>query len=322
MSRLRILNAEPGRFSREARDALAALGKVDEVEADRSFLLQHLADYDVVLVALRNTLDAELLARPGRLRCIVSPTTGLDHIDLTRADELGITVLSLRGETAFLNDVTATAELTWGLLLALLRRIPAAHSDVTGGSWRRNAFCGHELKGKTLGIVGHGRLGKMVAHYGLAFRMDVLAVDTSPDPRAEGVVFVALPELLARSDVVSLHLPLNDQTRGWFDSRAFGAMRPGAVFLNTARGEIVDQAALLGALRSGRLAGAAVDVLAGETSTDPNWLDTNELARYARANDNVLITPHIGGVTHESVAQTNLFIIRKLRNHLERASRP
>jgi D-3-phosphoglycerate dehydrogenase / 2-oxoglutarate reductase len=317
MARLRILNAEPGRFSVEARAALDLLGDVDEVEADRAFLLEHLGVYDVVIVALRNTFDAELLGRAARLRCIVTPTTGLDHIDMRHAAERGIDVLSLRGETAFLNDVSATAELAWGLLLALLRRIPAANADVAAGRWRRNEFCGHELKGKTLGIVGHGRLGRMVARYGVAFRMDVLAFDRVPDAVAEGVQFVELTELLARSDVVSLHLPLNDETRGFIDARALRAMRPGAVLVNTARGEIVDQDALLDALRDGHLAGVAADVLAGETSLDGGWLARNELAAHARSHGNVILTPHIGGVTHESVAQTNLFIIRKLSNYLE-----
>jgi len=317
MQRPRILNAEPGRFSKEAKAALDAIGDVDEVDADRSFLLQHIANYEVVVVALRNTIDAEVLSHANRLKCVVSPTTGLDHIDLRCAAERDIAVLSLRGETAFLGDISATAELTWGLLLALLRRIPAAHADVMSARWRRDEFCGSELKGKTLGIVGHGRLGKMVARYGLAFRMTVLAFDKAADTTTDGVTFVDLPELLSRSDVVSLHLPLNDETRGCFAAKAFQEMRRGAVFLNTARGELVDQAALLDALRSGHLAGAAADVLAGETSLDPNWLENNELARHARNHGNVLLTPHIGGVTHESVEQTNMFIIRKLQNYLE-----
>jgi D-3-phosphoglycerate dehydrogenase len=311
----RILNAECGRFSAEARTALQALGQVDEVEADRDFLLQHVADYDVLVVALRNTIDAALLEHARRLKVIVTPTTGLNHIDQAAARSRNITILSLQGETGFLNQVSATAELTWGLLLALLRHIPAAHASVMQGRWDRNAFYGHELKDKTLGIVGCGRLGSMVARYGLAFRMSVLAHDIRPAEQ-EGVAFVALPELLQRSDVVSLHLPLNDATRNFFDACCFARMKQGAVLLNTARGELVDTSALLDALGNGRVAGAAMDVLADETSLDPEWLGRHPLASYARTHGNVLISPHIGGVTHESVSSTNLFMIRKLERYV------
>jgi D-3-phosphoglycerate dehydrogenase / 2-oxoglutarate reductase len=313
----RILNTEPHRLSSAARAALAALGAVTEVEADRAYLLRHIGEFDVLFIALRNMIDGQMLMQARRLRYIVTPTTGLNHIDTDAAQRHGVEVLSLRGETQFLRDITATAELTWGLLLALIRSIPAAHSDVLAGHWRRDEFKGTELKGKTLGIVGCGRLGSMVAEYAQAFRMNVLAFDRHPEPR-DGVRFVALDELLTSSDIVSIHLPLAHDTRAFLGREQFAVMKPGAVLLNTARGEIVDEGALVDALESGRIAGAAVDVLTLETSHDPAWMAGSRLLAHARNQRNVVITPHIGGLTADSAEATNLFMIAKLERHLQR----
>lgn len=319
---IRILNTEPGRLGANAKAALHALGQVDDIEADRDFLRKCIANYNVLFVALRNTLDAELLERASRLSCIVTPTTGLDHIDVQLAAKMGIEVLSLRGETDFLNNVTATAELTWGLLLTLLRRISAAHASVMRCEWRRNDFCGTELQGKTLGVIGHGRLGKMVARYGIAFRMRVLAFDRTSHSVCEGIDFVELDELLRLSDIISLHLPLNDNTRGFLGFEAFRRMKQGVIIINTARSELVEQSVLLEFLQSGHVAAVASDVLNGETSLDPDWLKNNELARYASSHGNVLLTPHIGGVTYESVEMTNLFMIQKLEKFLKEKTLP
>jgi len=315
----RILNAEPGRLSEKARAALRSLGTVVEVDADRDYLLSNVDRYDVIFIALRNAIDREVLRRATSLRCIVTVTTGLSHIDVSTAREKGITVLSLQGETEFLSDITATAELTWGLLLCLMRKIPAAHADVIQGRWERNDHCGMQLKDKTLGILGYGRLGKMVAAYGRAFRMSVIAFDRNPeqDPCIEIVPFT---ELLRRSDIVSIHLPLTEDTRSLLGEEAIRLMKPGALLINTARGEIVDEAALADALSAGRLGGAAVDVLANEIV--PSRRRESPLIALARASGAILITPHIGGVTYESVEQTNLFMIAKLRRYLETKGQP
>lgn len=312
----KILNTEPGRFSDEAKRALRDAASVDEVEADREYLLEHVARYDGLFICLRNAIDREVLSRAACLKCIVTPTTGLNHIDMKTAESMGITVLSLKGETRFLEGVTATAELTWGLLLALIRKIPTAHQSVIAGNWLRDNFYGRELRGKTLGVIGYGRLGKMIAAYGRVFGMQVIAFDRDPKSPAE-IDFVGLSELLRRSDVISLHLSLNDETRGLLNQERFSEVKYGAVFLNTARGEIVDESALLGALRDGRLSAAAVDVMADETSVDPSWLKKNILLAYAQEHDNLLIMPHIGGVTIESVEKTNRFMIEKLETYLK-----
>jgi D-3-phosphoglycerate dehydrogenase len=315
----RILNTEPGRFSEQAKEALRKVGDVDEVEADRAHLLGHASDYNALFICLRNVIDRDIIERAEQLRYIATPTTGTDHIDMDAARARGVEVLSLAGETDFLRGVTATAELTWALLLAVVRKLPQAHESVLAGEWARDAFRGTELRDKTLGIVGFGRLGKMVSEYGKAFRMNVLAFDRSPERGADGVTFVSIDELLGRSDVVSVHLPLTAGTEDFFDAERFAQIKRGAVLINTSRGRVVDETALLDALKSGRLSGAAVDVLAGETSNRSDWLAADAMRSYARQHSNLIITPHIGGMTEESVERTNLFMVDKLARRLRQA---
>jgi D-3-phosphoglycerate dehydrogenase len=311
----RILNTEPGRLSPEDRLILRKLALVDEVEADRRYLLENAHKYNCLFIGLRNIIDKDVLASAGQLKCIVTPTTGLNHVDMGGAVERGVTVLSLRGETEFLSTISATAELAWGMLLALIRNIPAAHQSVMSGKWERNQYYGNELRGRTLGILGFGRLGKMLKIYGQAFGMKIIAYDISPVSVVD-VEFVGLSELLERSDVISVNLALNDETRGTLGRKEFSLIKQGAFLVNTARGEILDEAALLESLKTGQLAGAAIDVMAGETTGNPSWLKESGLYAYARDHCNLLITPHIGGVTYESVEKTNRFIIDKLADYL------
>ncbi len=306
-------------MSQEARLALRELALVDEVEADRKHLLENVSEYHGLFIGLRNIVDREVLARAEQLRCIVTPTTGLNHIDMAFAEAKGVTVLSLRGETEFLSTVSATAELAWGMLLALVRKIPAANQSVMAGEWARDNFYGNELRGRTLGILGFGRLGRMLCAYGQAFGMKVLTHDIRPVSVVD-VESVGLTELLERSDVISVNLALNDASRGMLGREEFSHVKQGAFLLNTARGEILDEDALLEGLVTGRLAGAAIDVMAGETSGNQSWLKDSKLHAYARDHSNLLITPHIGGVTYESVEKTNRFIIQKLANFLRNFS--
>jgi D-3-phosphoglycerate dehydrogenase len=284
-------------------------------DLDRAGLMQSVAWANVLWVRLRNRIDAEVMAAAQDLRIIVSATTGLNHIDLTEAERRRIRVLSLRGETDFLREIRATAEHTIGLTLALLRHVTRAHRHVLEGGWDRDLFWGNELNEKTVGVVGYGRLGRIVAGYLQAFGARVLAAD--PDARADeiesGVTLLPLVDVLRAADGITLHVNLNAKTRGFFGAEQFALMKPGAWFINTARGELVDETALLAALRSGRLSGAAVDVLNDEHATG---MRENPLVIYARANENLIITPHIGGCTTESVEKTELFLAEKLRTLL------
>lgn len=312
---LDILIAESNRFSAEAVAELTRLGRVRLADLDQESLQQAMPEFDLVWVRLRNRIDAQMFQAAPRLKALATPTTGLNHIDLAAAECRGIEVFSLRGETEFLRDVRATAELTIGLMLALLRHIPSATTHTRAGGWARDRFRGSELFGKTVGVVGYGRLGKLVATYLNAFGANIIVSDpyiceTNLEPPARRT---SLQQLLAQADLVTLHVNLTEQTRGFFGRPQINSMKPGALLVNTSRGELLDEAALLDALHSGKLAGAALDVLADEYAGS---IGSNPLIEYSRQHDNVLITPHIGGCTVESMAKTEVFLARKIATTL------
>ncbi len=313
-----ILVTESDHFSPQAQSRLQQLGRVTFANLDRSGLLASVTDAEVLWVRLRHKIDAEVLEAADRLRFIATPTTGLNHIDLPLARRRGVEVISLRGETDFLKEVRATAELAVGLMLASIRNLTAATDHVLGGGWDRDRFRGGELHEKTIGIVGFGRLGRLVAKYLSAFDVRLLATDPrEPDDLPDNVQMVSLDSLLEQSDIVSLHVNLCDETFGMFGPNQFARMKPGARLINTARGELVDETALLDSLRSGRLAGAALDVLCDERSSG---MEGSELVRYVKEHANLIITPHLGGCTVESMAKTEIFLAEKLCAALQESS--
>jgi D-3-phosphoglycerate dehydrogenase len=298
---------------------LADLGDLRLADLDREALLESVATVTVLWIRLRHRIDTQVLAAAPQLRVIVSPTTGLNHIDTEEAATRGIAVLSLRGETAFLNDVVATAEHTLALTLALLRRLPAAIRHTGLGRWDRDQFKGREVRGQTIGVIGYGRLGRIVANYFRALGARVLVSDPEADAAsiAPDISLVTLPELLARADLVTLHVNLTSGNRGFFGRPEFELMRKGAWFVNTSRGELIDEGALLSSLESGHLAGAALDVLADEL---PTGMGHNRLVLYAQSHDHLIITPHIGGCTFESMDKTERFLADRLRTYLAGAT--
>lgn len=316
---LRILNLDPDRYAPQASAALAEAGTVDDGPLSRADLLACIGDYDALIMRFAHRIDAELLAAARRLKVIGTNVTGLDHIDLAAAAAHGVTVISLKGETAFLRDIHATAELGWGLFLALLRRLPAAVADVRAGRWARDDFMGEEAAGRRLGILGCGRIGEKTLRYGRAFSMPVHVYD--PDPKkadaaaaAGATVHADMAGLLRASDALFIHVPLDPTTRGLIGAAELALPPPGALLVNTSRGAVLDEAALLAALQSGRLAGAALDVLTGEGEAD--FLARHPLRAWAETHDNLLITPHIGGVARQSWAKTELFVATRVRDRL------
>jgi D-3-phosphoglycerate dehydrogenase len=308
---LQILNAEPDGYSDDARRILGGLGKVHEENLAREELIARLADYDVLIVRLRSRIDREVLQAAPRLQAIVSATTGLDHIDVEHARAHGVEILSLRGETEFLRGVPATAEHTWGLLLALMRRIPEAVEAVREGEWNRDALRGRDLRGRRLGLVGLGRVGEMVARYGQAFGMEVHAFDPFRAGWGSGVErHRDLDGLLRHADVLSIHAPSDETTRRLIGARELALLPPGAVLVNTSRGELIDSPALLAALAEGQLGGAALDVVPGER--DPDNRERSALLEYGRRHRNLLMTPHIAGASADSMARTEIFMAEKL----------
>lgn len=312
----RVLNLEPDGYSMDARRKLESVADIDDGPFARNELLARLREYDVLIVRLGHQIDREVFDCGPRLKAVVSATTGLDHIDLESARARGVTVLSLRGEVAFLRSITATAEHTWGLLLALMRRIPEAVESVRAGRWDRDAYKGSDLAGKRLGIVGLGRLGRQVAEYGAAFRMSVAAYDPHT---AEWPAFVerkpSLHELLADTDVCSIHVSLHPGTVNLIGKPELERLPKGAVLVNTSRGQVLDEDALYDALVSGHLRGAALDVLADERTVERRR--ANPLIAYTKRHHNLLITPHLGGATTEAMRATELFMAEKLLQLLQ-----
>lgn len=307
----RILVAEARRFSPAALAILQDVGDVTLADLDRPGLLAAVRDADVVWVGLRTRIDADLLGSARGLKCIVTNTTGLNHIDTLEATRRGVRVLSLRGEETFLRGVRATAEHTVGLMLALMRRIPAATAHVAQGGWDRDAFIGGELYGKRVGVIGYGRLGQLVTRYLRAFDAEVIiadpyvrrgAYDDTPPCRD-------LNQLLRTADIVTVHVNLSSETTLLLGPEQFGLMRRGTWLVNTSRGEVIDEAALLKALLNQHLAGAALDVLHDEQNLGQR---EHPLRTYAREHDNLLLTPHVGGCTVESRLKTELFMANRL----------
>jgi len=255
--------------------------------ADEDALAERLAGFDVLcLMRERTALPASLITRLPALRLVV--TTGMRNasVDQRALAARGIPFAGTGGVSF------ATAELTWGLILALLRHLPAEAAAMRAGGWQTTV--GRELRGRTLGILGLGNLGAAVAQVGLAFGCEVVAwSENLADERAAevGVRRVEREELFRTSDILSIHLILSRRTRGLVGADELGLMRQGAVLVNTSRGPIVDEAALVAALRSRRIAGAALDVF-----------DTEPLPAHhvLRTLDNVVLTPHLGYVTEET----------------------
>jgi D-3-phosphoglycerate dehydrogenase len=306
--------AYPGVFA-----PLAKLADMVSLPAEQQVLYDRIPEFHGYFASLHVRADRQVIERARQLRVIATSSTGTDHLDLAAAAERHITVLSLKNDTEFLDGITATAELAWGLLLAVVRRLPWATAAAFRGDWARDRFRGRQLSGKTLGILGYGRLGRMVAEYGKAFRMKVLACDVRQVRPADGVTMVDFETLLGQSDVLSVHIHLTEETRGLLDERALARMKPGAVLVNTSRGAIVNEASLLAALESGRLAGAGLDVICGEW--DDN-LSSHPLIRYANAHENLVISPHIGGVTYESQHLAMEHTVAKLLKFLEEQGEP
>ncbi len=295
----------------DVRARLETVFTVRYVAPQPATLAAALANADAYYATLNCRLTAEFIAAAPRLRAIATPSTGLDHLDLDAARQHGIKVLSLKHERALLDQVTATAELAWALTLACARRLPAAFDAARQGQWARDALRGHQLAYKTFGVIGCGRLGAMVAQYARAFRMQVLGCDILP-VQLDGVESVGLDELLARSDGVSLHIHLTPENRGLLNRDRLFRMKPGSFLINTSRGAIVDEAAVLEALDHGPLAAYGTDVIDGEWRDD---LDRHPLVCAARSSERVVITPHIGGVTFESQSMAYGHVADMLIDH-------
>ncbi len=275
---------------------------------DKDRLAEAIDGFDGLAVRSATKVTSKILGRAGKLKVIGRAGIGVDNIDVPAATAKGIIVMN----TPYGNSIT-TAEHAISLMLALARQIPAADISTQAGKWEKNRFMGVEITGKTLGVIGCGNIGSIVADRAHGLKMKVVAYDPylSPERAVDlGVEKVELDELLRRADFVTLHTPLTERTRNVIDARALGLMKPGARLINCARGGLVDEAALRAALDSGHIAGAAFDVFTVEPATD------NPLF----GHPNAVCTPHLGAATTEAQENVALQVAEQMSDYLLRGA--
>lgn len=296
-----VLVAE--KLAPSAMEVLGAEFDIRSVDgADRSALLPALREADAVLIRSATTIDAEALAAAPSLKVVARAGIGLDNVDVPAATARGVLVVN-----APQSNIVTAAEHAVALLLAVARKIPAAHASLTAGEWRRSQFNGIEIADKTVGVVGLGRIGQLFAARIAAFGTTVIAYDPYLQPAraaALGVQLVDLPTLLRQADIISIHLPRTPETLGLIGAPELALVKPGVLIVNAARGGLIDERALAEALVDGRVAGAGLDVYVNEPLEPDNPL---------RSAPNVVLTPHLGASTAEAQDKAGTAVARSVR---------
>ena len=235
-------------------------------------------------------------------------STGLNHIDLEYCKIRDIEVWSLKKDYELINDLPSTSELAFGLMMSLLRFIPTSFHSVKDGNWDYEPYVGHQIKGKTIGVIGYGRLGKIMCRLFDGWEVDILVTD--PYARITDENGVSLDELLDKSDIVFLHTHVTEETKDMVDDEFIQKMKDGSFLINTARGELVDEDAIIKSIESGHLKGYGTDVIRDEFGD----IENSKLVEFSiNPNNNVVITPHIGGMTIEGQTKAYLWAINKFK---------
>lgn len=279
----------------------------DDLPMDQSKLTEAMADCDVLVPTVTDDIDAELIATaPPRLKLIASYGAGVNHIDLAAAKAKGIIVTNTPG--VFTDD---TADLTMAMILNVPRRLGEGHRLMRSGEWNGwtpTGMLGHRIGGKTLGIIGFGRIGEAVAARAKAFGLTVVynkrhRLPASVEAELDVAYEPDLDRLISRADIISLHCPLTAETEKLIDARRIAMMKPDAYIINSSRGELIDEDSLIEALKKGKIGGAGLDVYAHEPAIDPRWLDI----------PNVVLLPHLGSATFEGREASGERVIANIR---------
>ncbi|RFA22706.1 phosphoglycerate dehydrogenase [Subtercola boreus] len=268
---------------------------------DRPALLSALATADAILVRSATKVDEEAIAAAPNLKVVARAGVGLDNVDIKAATTAGVMVVN-----APTSNIISAAELTVGHILSLARHIPAAHSALAQGQWKRSKYTGVELYEKTIGIIGLGRIGALITARMQAFGTNVVAYDpyiTSARAQQLGVTLLSLDELLAQSDFITIHMPKTPETTGMISDDQLALMKPTAFIVNVARGGLIDEDALVRALTTGVIAGAGLDVFVSEPPTDHRLLGL----------ENVVVTPHLGASTDEAQEKAGVSVAKSVR---------
>jgi D-3-phosphoglycerate dehydrogenase len=314
----KLLNLDPWRYSLEAKSYLSSYFDYNEKVVTREDLLNIAHEYDVFILRFSHQIDAEVISRAHKLKIIATNATGVDHIDEEFAKKNNIQVISLRGEYEFLQSIPSTAELTILMILSLIRNFPAACQHANAGGWDRNKFLGMDLEGKTLGILGFGRIGRKVAKYADAFGMKVIACDVvNKLDVPEYVCFKNdLHDFLSNLDILTIHIPFNKQTANYLNETNLNFLKKGAYIVNTSRSQILSEEAILNLLNNNYISGVGLDVLSDEYGGSGSMANAR-IREYARLYKKVIISPHIGGASIDSWIKTEKFIAKKIVNNFQ-----
>lgn len=304
-----IINLEPEGFSEDSIIRLEDYYEYISLK-DPKKIKKEISNADAIITRLKYNLNQNLLSSTRKLKYVLSPTTGTNHIDTSYLQSINASLISLKGETEFLKKISPTAEHAWGLLISLARSYKDAFKSIEKLKWQRDDFPGINLRNKTIGIIGLGRLGTIMAKYAEAFQMKIIYTDI--DHKKSSYKQVDLEYLLKASDFISIHVPLDSNNKNLISHKELSLLKKSAFLINTSRGEIINEEALLEALEQKNLAGAALDVVSGEESWGSKIPANNRLIKYANKNSNLIITPHIGGMCPEIMRLTEDFIVKKL----------
>ena len=303
---------EPKDFSRKVLDELKSYGKVELFWGENRE--KFLEDKDVLFIRLKYKIDKSFLEEAPSLKFICTPTTGLNHIDINEVEKRKIKIISLKGEYDFLSTIRATPEHTIGLLLALLRNYNKAFLNPKNNEWNRDLYKGYEVYGKTIGIIGMGRVGKILSKYFNAFDAKIVFYDIKDvDTSYNSIEVKDISSLIIKSDIIFLTASYSKENEKMIGKEEIDLMKD-KFFINTSRGELVDEKYLLTKIAQQHFRGLALDVIENETDLGNNNL--KEFLPLCEKN-NFIITPHIAGATYESMWRTEEFISEKLiRNFL------
>ena len=304
---MRIGILEPKDFSKKAVDMLNSIGEVTLFDGED--LDKYIADKEILFIRLANFIGNDFLQKAKNLKYICTPTTGLNHIDLEECEKKQIEIVSLKSEYNFLSTIRATPEHTIGLVLSLLRNYKEAFLSDNNPHWDREKYKGFELYENSVGIVGFGRVGKILAKYFKAFGAKIYFNDIDDSiQEIHGAIKLSTHEdVINKSNIVILSASYTESNHQFFDKKKIGLLE-NKYFINTARGELVDEEYLITKIDQNFFKGIAIDVIQNEQSN--NNLD--KLLKLAEAN-NLIVTPHIAGATYSSMHRTEEFIVNKLR---------
>lgn len=312
---MKLLCPDPKIFSSEALELIKKNFLSNIKDLTQSNFNKIGKNYNIIFTRFTKYIGSEIMSKNTKVKYILTPTTNPeDYIDLNLARKRKIKVFSLKNYGGFLKSIPATAEHTFLLILALSRNLIEAAESTSLKKWNPGDFKGQELKGKTLGIIGLGRLGKKVASFAKTFEMNVIFYDKKIQKNNKFQKVSSIYKLVSMSDIITIHASLNNETFHLINKKVLSRFKKNSILINTARGSIIDSNALIDSLKKKKIKGAAIDLIEDEFFVYKKKREP--LLSYAKKNSNILITPHIGGFTEESVKKTDLFILKKFNDFL------